>query len=111
MQLYFISEHYTVVPALLRCALSLILKIQHRKDSTGPSKSRSKFSLKGTCWKGSSKQQGHHFIHGTSQEVFVSKEKCPLGVMSKNITMLIKLYVSSLGASHTLFYKKTHSSH
>ena len=72
-------------------------------DTTEPSKSRSKLYLKGTCQKGSSKQQGHHFVHGTFQEVLVSREKHPLGVMSKNMIVPFKLYVSSLGGSHTLF--------
>lgn len=106
LQLHFISEHNTVVPALLRSVPSLFLKIQDKRDSTEPRKSRSKLSLKGTCQKGSSKQQGHHFVQGIFQEVLVSKEKCPLGIMSKNIIAPFKLYVNSLGGSLCILEKK-----
>lgn len=102
MQLHFISESNTVASALLRSVLSLFLKIQDRRDSTEPSKSRRKLSLKGTHQKGNSKQQGHHFVRATFQEVLASEEKYLLVVMSKNKIVPFKFYVSSFGGSHIL---------
>jgi len=109
VQLYFVSEHSTVVSALLRSVPSLLLKIQDRRDATECSKSRSKLPLKGTCQKGSSKQHGHHFVHSTFQEALVSKEKCLLGVTSKITILPFKLYGNSLGGSHTLCFRKKNS--
>lgn len=107
VQLHFISECNTVVPALLRSVLSLFSKIQDRRDSTEPSISRHKLSLKGTRQKRNSKQQGHHLVRATFQELLASKEKYSLVVMSKNKIVPFKFYVSSLGGSHILHFRKT----